>query len=237
VLFPDDPASGLTLHRDRFAYARDNGLGAMVVHFHDAVGNKTQIVQLKDRVGMMMMVNRYAKRGDQVPVSVEIMTNGGAGATGPVVLKEGTTTLASGTAVNGLATLTLVPPTPGTHVIHAEYAGDANYEPVASDPWVMEIAKTDPHVTLQLSRTVVRRGMRMRATVRVPTVAGVAPTGVVTILKNGGPTFGKVRLVNGVAVLTWRNRISRTFNMYLSYSGDANYGQKTSNVVHVKVRR
>jgi subtilisin family serine protease len=46
VLYQDQPDTSLTVQRDAASYAADNGMGAMIVHFHNTVGNKAQIVDL-----------------------------------------------------------------------------------------------------------------------------------------------------------------------------------------------
>jgi subtilisin family serine protease len=46
VLYQDQPNTSLTVQRDAASYAADQGMGAMIVHFHNTVGNKAQIVDL-----------------------------------------------------------------------------------------------------------------------------------------------------------------------------------------------
>jgi uncharacterized repeat protein (TIGR02543 family) len=46
LLWADMPSTSLNLRRDAAAYAADHGMGAMIVHFQNAVGNKAQIVDL-----------------------------------------------------------------------------------------------------------------------------------------------------------------------------------------------
>jgi subtilisin family serine protease len=46
ILYQDMPGTSLTVRRDAAAYAADHGMGAMMVHFHNTVGNKAQIVDL-----------------------------------------------------------------------------------------------------------------------------------------------------------------------------------------------
>ena len=44
LLFADSPGSVLAVRRDRDAYAADHGRGALIVHFHNVVGDKAQPV-------------------------------------------------------------------------------------------------------------------------------------------------------------------------------------------------
>jgi hypothetical protein len=46
LLWQDMPGTSLTVRRDSAAYAADNGQGALLVHFHNAVGNKAQVVDI-----------------------------------------------------------------------------------------------------------------------------------------------------------------------------------------------
>jgi subtilisin family serine protease len=46
LLWADMPGTSLNVRRDAAAYAADHGMGAMMVHFHNTVGNKAQIVDL-----------------------------------------------------------------------------------------------------------------------------------------------------------------------------------------------
>ena len=46
LLYQDMPGTSLTIRRDAASYTADNGMGAMIVHFQNAVGSKAQIVNL-----------------------------------------------------------------------------------------------------------------------------------------------------------------------------------------------
>jgi hypothetical protein len=46
LLYQDMPGTSLTIRRNAAAYAADSGIGALLVHFHNAVGNKAQVVNL-----------------------------------------------------------------------------------------------------------------------------------------------------------------------------------------------
>src|SRR5262249_10212401 len=45
LLWVDEPGT-LNVRRDAAGYAADHGQGALIVHFHNAVGNKAQVVDL-----------------------------------------------------------------------------------------------------------------------------------------------------------------------------------------------
>ena len=46
LLYADMPSTSLTLRRDAAAYAADAGKGVLMVHFHNAVGNKAQVLDI-----------------------------------------------------------------------------------------------------------------------------------------------------------------------------------------------
>ncbi|HEX4324122.1 MAG TPA: hypothetical protein VHZ77_05750, partial [Gaiellaceae bacterium] len=46
LLYADGPGTSLTVRRDAASYAADNGMGALLVHFHNKAGNKAQIVDI-----------------------------------------------------------------------------------------------------------------------------------------------------------------------------------------------
>ncbi|HEX2896214.1 MAG TPA: S8 family serine peptidase [Marmoricola sp.] len=238
LLYPDSPASVLTLRRDSAAYAQDGGLGAMVVHFHNALGEKTQVVKLKDTatVGLSLAPNP-ASRGGQVTATVTVPDSAGTKATGPVVLKQGATTLASGTVADGTAQLTFSMNTAGSFPVHAEYAGDDTHLAGVSPTVTLQVAKTAPTVALTLSRTTVRPGRWIAGTVQITTVAGVPATGRVKIRRPNGRVLAVGTLTNGTARLAWKSRLRHSYNVRAVYVGDTNYLDGRSGLVHVTVKR
>jgi hypothetical protein len=46
LLYADQPGTSLTVRRDAASYAADHGMGALIVHFHNTVGNKAQVVDI-----------------------------------------------------------------------------------------------------------------------------------------------------------------------------------------------
>jgi subtilisin family serine protease len=48
LLYADMPSTSLTMLKDPASYAADHGMGALMVHFHNAVGNKAQVVNIVD---------------------------------------------------------------------------------------------------------------------------------------------------------------------------------------------
>ena len=135
LLFRDSPGSVLELRRDSAAYAADHGLGALVVHFQNTLGNKAQIVSLKTAsTTTLAMAPSPVAHGKTVTVTVTVAGSGGVWPTGRVVLNrpnaDGSVLypVKSGTLVNGTATFTYSQAVPGTYLYVASYDGDANYQ-------------------------------------------------------------------------------------------------------------
>jgi hypothetical protein len=134
LLFRDSPGSVLNLRRDVAAYGADHGMGALIVHFHNALGSKAQVVALKTKP---TVTARYSattvRRGTTVTITATVSNNGGAVPTGTITLQNiGRGVSARAALVNGRATIRITPHTPATYRLRADYSGDANYLPASS---------------------------------------------------------------------------------------------------------
>jgi subtilisin family serine protease len=238
LLYPDSESSVLNVRRDAAAYTQDGGLGAMLVHFHNALGDKAQLMKLKTTPGVdLALAPNPAQRGQQVTATVTVPNGDGPTPTGDVVVKSGSTTLASGELTDGAAQLTFdASNKAGSYPLHAEYAGDDDHEASMSDPVNLTVAKTRPTISLVLSKTKVGVGKRIKGTVTITTVAGIPATGKVTIRRMNGKILGSGYLSNGKVVIRWRNHVHHKFRVHAVYrSGDANYYPGVSASLRVKV--
>jgi 5'-nucleotidase len=163
-------------------------------------------------------VNTTAGVAGKVTVTV---TAAGVTPTGTVTIKNGATTVASGSLSGGSATITL-PVVPDGTVLTAQYAGDANVTG-GSDSFTVRVAKPAPTVTagdvsVQYGRTVV-------VTVAVTGPGGISGTGVVTV-KNGGTTLGTGTLSRGKAKITLpaRSLPAGVHTLTAEYGGDSRLG-------------
>lgn len=52
LLYADSPSTTLTVRKDAAAYVSDHGQGVLMVHFHNKVGNKAQVVTLTDTLSV-----------------------------------------------------------------------------------------------------------------------------------------------------------------------------------------
>ena len=150
VLFQDSPASVLQIERNRAAYNADHGLGALMVHLHNTVGNKAQVVTLKSQSNVSLKFGRTTvKRGTKVNVTVKVANTARTAATGRVQLIR--TTGANAPALSGRAQLTGGSVTisyrpsatlrPGTYKYRADYAGDAQYASGSSSVVTVHVTK------------------------------------------------------------------------------------------------
>ncbi|WP_460792327.1 S8 family serine peptidase [Nocardioides maradonensis] len=234
LLFPDSEASVLKLTRDPASYAADNGKGALLVHFQNAVGDKAQVVRLNAAATVgLSLAPTTAARGQTVTATVTIPKDAGPGATGAVTLTAGGTQVASGTAVDGTATLTFSSAKAGKLPVVASYAGDENYQPGVSAPATLTVTKSASTVKLVAPKTLVH-GRFATATVSVATVAGIAPTGTVRLM-SGTKVLGKATLTGGTARIKFTSAAKGTLTLVASYAGDSNYLAGKSAQVRVVV--
>lgn len=237
LLFPDSPSAVLTLRRDASSYVEDGGLGAMIVHFHNMLGAKTQTVVLKTAPAVTLALDPVeAQRGQQVKATVTVPGTG-TPATGSVVLKTGTTTLATGEIVDGSAQLTFSLNTAGARSVRAEYAGDAGHEAGTSTPVLLKVLRTQSKAGITLSPPRVKKGQRVAATVRVTTVAGIPATGRVTLRRLDGRVLGRGNLSNGVVTIRFVNRQSSRYGVRATYHGDTNYSVAQTRIAIVRIKR
>jgi subtilisin family serine protease len=237
LLYPDSPSAVVNLRRDASSYVEDGGLGAMLVHFHNLLGNKTQVMGLKTTPSVTLALTpNPANRGQQVKATVTVAGTG-TPATGAVVIKSGTTTLASGQVVAGTVQLSFALVQAGAFAVRAEYAGDDGHQPGTSTPALLKVNKTAPKVSLTVAPNPVKFNKRATATVRITTVAGVPATGPVTLRRPNGTIIGSGKLVNGVAKLKFKNKKHAKYRVRVAYSGNSNYLPGLSNTVTVRIKK
>jgi subtilisin family serine protease len=134
----DQAGARPTLTENPLSYAADGGLGLLMVHFHNVVGDKAQVVALttpgvppvigpapKVRPTVVLKVKHRARAGKRLKVKVKVKPVNGIVATGRVRLKDAgghhATRLRDGKAVFKLR------PRRGRLHLKATYGGDATY--------------------------------------------------------------------------------------------------------------
>ncbi|OAM51998.1 hypothetical protein A7981_00440 [Methylovorus sp. MM2] len=153
----------------------------------------------------------------------------GVSPTGIVTFKDGSTTLGTGTltgsGATATATLNIAFNTIGSHIITAEYSGDATDAPSASAGQTVEVTIAPTTTTLTVASTAVA-GANVMLTANISNAA--APTGTVTF-KEGAAILGTATVVSGVATFTTQFLTVGTHtNLTADYAGDSNNTASTS---------
>jgi len=235
ILFEDQPGTTLPINRNATAYEADNGLGLMVVHFHNTNSEKVQIVSLKETPNVTLgLAPTTVQAGAQVTATVTVQNTAGV-PTGGVTLKTTTgKTLGSGTlGGTGQAVITFKPSPAGSYSVIARYSGDATYAAGTSAPAALTVTKIKPKVVLK-APSEVKAGAKATATVTVKTVNGLIPTGKV-VLKAGKKILGSAKLKAGKAKITFKIATKGSVKVYAKYAGNGNYkaGVSAKKTVHV----
>jgi subtilisin family serine protease len=234
----EDAPSALPVNRDLAAYEADNGLGALVVHYHNPNAHKAQVVILGTKVASsttLELVPSSVKAGQKVTATATVANSAGKVPTGTITLKTSTgTTLGTGALdATGRATIAFNPKPAGSYSVHAEYSGDTTYLGSSSTNVSLTVTKNASTVHLKLPKTV-KHGKKVTATVTVTTVYGVVPTGKVTIKKRT-KTLGSGVLVNGKVKIKFTIAKVRTIKVFAKYAGDGSYLAGKSPKVTLKV--
>jgi hypothetical protein len=133
--------------------------------------------------------------GSSHKLSVTV-AGGGDVPTGTVTVKQGATTLGTGTLTAGAADVTLPKTmTVGAHALTVEYSGDGDYKSGSTEKSI-NVKKATSTTTATPAVTTVTKGKSFYVTVKV-TAPGVKPTGLVKIYK-GTTLLAQGTLVNGV---------------------------------------
>lgn len=133
LLFADSPGAVLDVRRGRAAYAADHGLGALLVHFHNTVGNKAQVMALKTAPTVSLEFSPSpAHKRKLTRATVAVSPSSGIAATGKVWLVRLTgpnapRTVGNGAVINGKAVVKFRPRRLGDFKYRAVYSGDSNY--------------------------------------------------------------------------------------------------------------
>lgn len=139
LLFEDSPGTVLAVTRNNAAYAADRGQGALIVHFHNAVGSKAQLVSFRKASPSLRLSFSPSPVKVKKTTTATVTVSGGYGpATGTVTVRRlaggglGAGVVGTATLVNGKVTIKYTPRARGTYRYQATYGGDANYNARAS---------------------------------------------------------------------------------------------------------
>jgi subtilisin family serine protease len=245
LLYEDAPGSVLALRRDAVAYAKDRGLGALMVHFHNVVGAKAQIVRFAKSASATSLRLSPSPVHSGRTVTASIAVSGslpGVRPSGTVTLKRlgsHPKTVGTATLVNGRAKVTFHAGAKGVAHYRAVYGGDAVYSASSSTMRTLVVkAKSVPRATLSVSANPVRHGHVVTITVRVAGSGKAVPTGVVTVRRLNGAHPKVVRrgdLVNGRVAFTYTPSSAGSVQLRAVYHGDSRFGAARSATVILKV--
>jgi subtilisin family serine protease len=128
-LYFDQPNSALVVRRDAAAYGVDHAKGALMVHFHNRVGSKAQVLALRSAAQVHLKLSATTARyGTPVTATVTVANTGGPVPTGSVqVVRSPGVVLVRGPLSNGKATLRLPSLGRGGYTVYAKYDGDGSY--------------------------------------------------------------------------------------------------------------
>jgi Zn-dependent metalloprotease len=167
--------------------------------------------------------------------SINVTVSGGSGTpTGSVTVKEGSTTLGTGTLSGGSASVALPASLPaGSHALSVVYSGDGNYD-TKTQSVTATVNKAPSTTTASAPRHVkAKKKFNVRATVAA---AGGTPTGTVQVF-DGSKLIGTGTLANGTVTITITNGLKKEgkHTLTVKYLGSANVAP-SQDTVKVKVK-
>jgi hypothetical protein len=129
LIFGDLPGSALWVRKDVRAYQFDNPLGVVLIHFHNGVSTKAQLMALKSTPSVTLTLSpTKAALHQAITATVTVSNASGVPATGNVIIRHvGGGIFASGKLVNGKLVVKFTPSAAGAYAIRAAYGGDSNY--------------------------------------------------------------------------------------------------------------
>jgi hypothetical protein len=152
-----------------------------------------------------------------------IMLSATGGASGNAIVFS----VVSGPGTIAGSTLTVTGP--GTIMVAANQAGNANYSAATQVTRSIVVSNATPAIGLMSS---ANPALAQNAITWTATVSSsiATPTGTVTFL-NGATVLGNVPLTGGVATFTTSSLAAGSYSITAAYSGDANFAAGTSGVL------
>jgi hypothetical protein len=184
-LVEDSTGAPLTVTRNPAAYTAEGGQGILMVHFHNKVGNKAQVVNVVQPATVTgTHLPEPSTFGTASSLKVTV-TGSGPSPTGSVTVKEGATVLGSGTLASGTATVTLPANLAvGAHTLSLAYSGDGAYgaSTGSATATVTKAPAKATSITAEADPKKIDRGESFDVIATV-TASGVTPTGSVEVYK------------------------------------------------------
>ena len=187
-------------------------------------------------VGMNKLVSRTALTassnnaapGEEVTFTATLT---GDNPDGNVSFVSGSTTLGSMITTDGVASLTKAFPAAGMYSVVANYSGDINNQPSASNSVTVSVAHAATQTALAVSTTNANQNQQLS---RTATVTGFNPSGNVTFM-TGSTSLGTAPIANGMATLPFSFAAAGTYAVTASYAGDSANLASVSNPISIVV--
>ena len=237
-LMADATGGALTVTRDADSYAADGGLGILIAHLHNKVGNKAQVVDVVQQASVSGVHLPEPSTFGTASTVVVTVTGGATTPTGSVTVKEGATTLGSGTLDGaGKATVALPATLPvGVHALTVSYDGDATHSTASGNVTATVSAvpaKATTTTATAPKKVKFKKDFDVTATVAA---SGATPTGSVQVL-DGTKVIGTGTLSNGtVTIHITKNLKSGKHTLTVKYLGSAGF-TASETTVKVKVKK
>ncbi|WP_051551359.1 S8 family serine peptidase [Nocardioides sp. URHA0020] len=239
----DQDSAQLSVTRNAASYKAGRGLGLMMVHFHNAVGSKAQVVAIKSTPTVAVAADPASVlRGTSTQVTVAVSDPSGFSApTGTVQVVDTTTGTVAGSATvqGGSATVTYRPTTAGAQTLEARYLGDTAYVTASSSPTTITVSKSASGVALQVRAATVVRGTPARLKVIVADPTKIAtPSGKVKVVDTAtGRTVASGSLSGGQATLTYSSKKPGAVALRAVYLGNASLDSTQSSITRVTMTK
>ena len=165
--------------------------------------------------------------GQSITMTSTVRPTYGGTPTGTVTFwLSSTTSLGTGTVVNGTAQATTTAVPVGSRSIYATYNGDSNFAAGSCLPTQLTVAQATSATTSSVDVNPASYGQTVNLSASVQSAGGV-PTGTATFL-DGSTTLGTVTLSNGAAKLAVSTFAPGSHSITVQYSGDTNFSSSTS---------
>jgi hypothetical protein len=171
--------------RNQAVYTANGSKGLMLVHFHNTVGAKSEVLNVTDAPGATTTTLTPSATSVEVnkPVSLAVSVASATGTpTGSVTVvgSETGATLASGTLdATGKATLNFTPTSTGSVRMMAKYAGDASHAASSSSESVLTVTAT-PVTPVDPARKAQKFGFSLPKRIKLSGVTLITPANVKT---------------------------------------------------------
>ena len=130
----------MVVRRDTTTYFTDKALGALLVHFHNGIGRKAQVVTLTSKPTVHFGLSPTSIKLNSTSTASVQVVGYGISATGKVDIRHvGGGIFATGTLSGGKLTIKIKPGSRARFTVRAEYRGDTNYAPNVSGNIILTV--------------------------------------------------------------------------------------------------